>query len=96
LLGGAATGRKDILDVLDFRASRALNGEKIAHLSTFNANAGAMGRLWHTSSNQWRGTNNSFPPTSPIFGPKMDGGYGAWNEPARAGEEQAARIAPTN
>ena len=32
--------------------------------------------LSRTSSNQW-GTNDRFPPTSPIFGSKMDGGFGA-------------------
>jgi glutamate-1-semialdehyde 2,1-aminomutase len=38
LPGGAVAGRKDILDFLDFRVSRAKNREKIAHQGTFNAN----------------------------------------------------------
>lgn len=38
LPGGAVVGRKDILDLLDFRVSKARNREKIAHQGTFNAN----------------------------------------------------------
>ncbi len=38
LPGGAVVGRKDILDLLDFRVSQAKNREKIAHQGTFNAN----------------------------------------------------------
>jgi glutamate-1-semialdehyde 2,1-aminomutase len=38
LPGGAVTGRKDILDLLDFQATRAADKEKIAHPGTFNAN----------------------------------------------------------
>ncbi len=38
LPGGAVVGRKDILDLLDFRLSRRNNREKIAHQGTFNAN----------------------------------------------------------
>jgi glutamate-1-semialdehyde 2,1-aminomutase len=38
LPGGAVTGRKDILNLLDFQATRAADREKIAHPGTFNAN----------------------------------------------------------
>ena len=38
LPGGAITGRKDILDLLDFQATKAAEREKIAHPGTFNAN----------------------------------------------------------
>ncbi len=38
LPGGAVGGRKDVLDLLDFQASRAADREKIAHPGTFNAN----------------------------------------------------------
>ena len=38
LPGGAVVGRKDILDRLDFDATRAAGVEKIAHHGTFNAN----------------------------------------------------------
>jgi glutamate-1-semialdehyde 2,1-aminomutase len=38
LPGGAVGGRKDILDLLDFAASRARGQEKIGHPGTFNAN----------------------------------------------------------
>jgi len=38
LPGGAVVGRKDILDWLDFKASKAAGQEKIGHLGTFNAN----------------------------------------------------------
>jgi glutamate-1-semialdehyde 2,1-aminomutase len=38
LPGGAVAGRKDILDLLDFQATRAADREKIAHPGTFNAN----------------------------------------------------------
>jgi glutamate-1-semialdehyde 2,1-aminomutase len=38
LPGGAVTGRKDILDRLDFEVTQAAGQEKIAHLGTFNAN----------------------------------------------------------
>ena len=38
LPGGAVTGRKDILDLLDFQVTRAADREKIAHPGTFNAN----------------------------------------------------------
>ncbi|MBV8736395.1 MAG: aminotransferase class III-fold pyridoxal phosphate-dependent enzyme [Alphaproteobacteria bacterium] len=38
LPGGAVTGRKDILDLLDFQATKAAEREKIAHPGTFNAN----------------------------------------------------------
>ena len=38
LPGGAVTGRKDILDLLDFQATRGAGREKIAHPGTFNAN----------------------------------------------------------
>ena len=38
LPGGAVTGRKDILDLLDFQATKAADREKIAHPGTFNAN----------------------------------------------------------
>ncbi len=38
LPGGAVTGRKDILDLLDFRVTRASDREKISHQGTFNAN----------------------------------------------------------
>jgi glutamate-1-semialdehyde 2,1-aminomutase len=38
LPGGAVGGRKDILDLLDFRAARASDREKIHHPGTFNAN----------------------------------------------------------
>lgn len=36
--GAAITGRKDILDLLDFKASAAKGQEKIGHPGTFNAN----------------------------------------------------------
>jgi glutamate-1-semialdehyde 2,1-aminomutase len=36
--GGAVTGRKDILDWLDFDVSKATGHEKIGHQGTFNAN----------------------------------------------------------
>jgi glutamate-1-semialdehyde 2,1-aminomutase len=38
LPGGAVTGRKDILDFLDFQVTKAAGKEKIAHPGTFNAN----------------------------------------------------------
>jgi glutamate-1-semialdehyde 2,1-aminomutase len=38
LPGGAVTGRKDILDLLDFAATKGAGREKIAHPGTFNAN----------------------------------------------------------
>ncbi len=38
LPGGAVVGRKDILDRLDFKVSKAAGKEKVAHLGTFNAN----------------------------------------------------------
>ncbi len=38
LPGGAVTGRKDILDLLDFQVTKATDREKIAHPGTFNAN----------------------------------------------------------
>ncbi|HEX4259933.1 MAG TPA: aminotransferase class III-fold pyridoxal phosphate-dependent enzyme [Acetobacteraceae bacterium] len=38
LPGGAVTGRRDILDLLDFDAARAAGREKIQHPGTFNAN----------------------------------------------------------
>jgi glutamate-1-semialdehyde 2,1-aminomutase len=36
--GGAVTGRKDILDLLDFQVTKSAGKEKIAHPGTFNAN----------------------------------------------------------
>jgi glutamate-1-semialdehyde 2,1-aminomutase len=38
LPGGAVTGRKDILDLLDFQMTKGAGKEKIAHPGTFNAN----------------------------------------------------------
>ena len=38
LPGGAVCGRKDILDLLDFKLTKAEGKEKIAHPGTFNAN----------------------------------------------------------
>jgi glutamate-1-semialdehyde 2,1-aminomutase len=38
LPGGAVCGRKDILDLLDFKATQAAGKEKINHPGTFNAN----------------------------------------------------------
>jgi glutamate-1-semialdehyde 2,1-aminomutase len=38
LPGGAVTGRKDILDLLDFQLTKGAGKEKIAHPGTFNAN----------------------------------------------------------
>jgi glutamate-1-semialdehyde 2,1-aminomutase len=38
LPGGAVTGRKDILDLLDFEVTKGAGKEKIAHPGTFNAN----------------------------------------------------------
>jgi glutamate-1-semialdehyde 2,1-aminomutase len=38
LPGGAITGRKDILDLLDFQVTKASDREKISHQGTFNAN----------------------------------------------------------
>jgi glutamate-1-semialdehyde 2,1-aminomutase len=38
LPGGAVVGRKDIMDWLDFKVSKAAGHEKIAHPGTFNAN----------------------------------------------------------
>ncbi len=38
LPGGAVTGRKDILDLLDFAVTKNSGKEKIAHPGTFNAN----------------------------------------------------------
>jgi glutamate-1-semialdehyde 2,1-aminomutase len=38
LPGGAVAGRKDILDLLDFKVTQAAAQEKIAHPGTFNAN----------------------------------------------------------
>ena len=38
LPGGAVTGRKDILDLLDFQVTKTSDREKIAHPGTFNAN----------------------------------------------------------
>jgi glutamate-1-semialdehyde 2,1-aminomutase len=38
LPGGAVTGRKDILDLLDFQVTKAADREKITHQGTFNAN----------------------------------------------------------
>src|SRR6202043_4083001 len=37
LPGGAVTGRKDILDLLDFQVTKAAGKEKIGHPGTFNA-----------------------------------------------------------
>jgi len=38
LPGGAVTGRKDILDLLDFNITKKADREKIGHQGTFNAN----------------------------------------------------------
>jgi glutamate-1-semialdehyde 2,1-aminomutase len=38
LPGGAVTGRRDILELLDFQATKSAGKEKIAHPGTFNAN----------------------------------------------------------
>lgn len=38
LPGGAVTGRKDVLELLDFKATSVAGKEKIAHPGTFNAN----------------------------------------------------------
>src|SRR5229473_3474395 len=38
LPGGAVTGRKDILDLLDFQVTKSADREKISHQGTFNAN----------------------------------------------------------
>jgi len=38
LPGGAVVGRKDILDLIDFKVMKAAGREKVAHLGTFNAN----------------------------------------------------------
>jgi glutamate-1-semialdehyde 2,1-aminomutase len=38
LPGGAVAGRKEILDLLDFRVTKGAGKEKIAHPGTFNAN----------------------------------------------------------
>jgi glutamate-1-semialdehyde 2,1-aminomutase len=38
LPGACVTGRKDILDLLDFQAAARMGREKIAHPGTFNAN----------------------------------------------------------
>jgi glutamate-1-semialdehyde 2,1-aminomutase len=38
LPGGAVAGRKDILDLLDFKVTKATDREKITHQGTFNAN----------------------------------------------------------
>jgi glutamate-1-semialdehyde 2,1-aminomutase len=38
LPGGAITGRKDVLDLLDFQVTKASDREKISHQGTFNAN----------------------------------------------------------
>jgi glutamate-1-semialdehyde 2,1-aminomutase len=38
LPGGAVTGRKDILDLLDFEVTKSAGKEKINHPGTFNAN----------------------------------------------------------
>jgi glutamate-1-semialdehyde 2,1-aminomutase len=38
LPGGAVAGRKDVLDLLDFAATKAAGKEKIQHPGTFNAN----------------------------------------------------------
>jgi len=38
LPGGAVCGRRDILDLLDFKRTKAAGIEKIAHPGTFNAN----------------------------------------------------------
>jgi len=38
LPGGAIAGRKDILDLLDFKVAKAADREKITHQGTFNAN----------------------------------------------------------
>jgi glutamate-1-semialdehyde 2,1-aminomutase len=38
LPGGAVVGRKDIMDWLDFKVSKAAGNEKVAHMGTFNAN----------------------------------------------------------
>src|SRR5215813_4371264 len=38
LPGGAITGRKEILDLLDFQVTKAADREKITHQGTFNAN----------------------------------------------------------
>ena len=43
LPGGAVTGRKDILDLLDFQVTKAADREKIAHPGTFNG-AGPFAR----------------------------------------------------
>ncbi|MFN4090401.1 MAG: aspartate aminotransferase family protein [Alphaproteobacteria bacterium] len=41
LPGGALVGRRDILDLLDFEATRAAGREKVQHQGTFNANPGS-------------------------------------------------------
>jgi glutamate-1-semialdehyde 2,1-aminomutase len=38
LPGGAVAGRKDVLDLLDFKVTKAADREKITHQGTFNAN----------------------------------------------------------
>jgi glutamate-1-semialdehyde 2,1-aminomutase len=38
LPGGAVAGRKDVLDLLDFKVTKATGKEKIAHPGTYNAN----------------------------------------------------------
>jgi glutamate-1-semialdehyde 2,1-aminomutase len=38
LPGGAITGRKDVLDLLDFQITKTADREKISHQGTFNAN----------------------------------------------------------
>ncbi|HXT80687.1 MAG TPA: aspartate aminotransferase family protein [Acetobacteraceae bacterium] len=38
LPGGAVAGRKDIMDLLDFKLTKAAGREKVAHQGTFNAN----------------------------------------------------------
>jgi glutamate-1-semialdehyde 2,1-aminomutase len=38
LPGGAVAGRKDIMDLIDFKVTKVTGREKVAHLGTFNAN----------------------------------------------------------
>ncbi len=58
LPGGAVAGRRDILDLLDFEATRAAGQEKIQHPGTFNANpvsaaagAAALGVIAESDAN---------------------------------------------
>ncbi|MGA9866843.1 MAG: aminotransferase class III-fold pyridoxal phosphate-dependent enzyme [Acetobacteraceae bacterium] len=59
LPGGAVAGRRDILDLLDFRASAAAGREKIQHQGTFNGNpvsaaagTAALGVIADTDANE--------------------------------------------